>query len=280
MVELMGVPAVMKSMLTMLISVFAVVISASLYAQTASNDYPSNKKVINRTCGIPETTSRQRVSFEDVKNGVLFLRTDQGAGSGFLLSQDGKKYLVTNLHVIEDATRIAAFFYGGDSLPLGRLDIDANNDLARFEVETDKPGFAPCGREPSIGEEVFIYGDSQGAGVLTEIKGRIIGVGPLDVETDAHFIQGNSGSALLNANMEVVGVATYMKMRRDAWNEETRFGNVRRFAVRLNCAKWQPSSIKELIKKREEEAMSEIVSVIVSSYIQLSYEIFQLEYEI
>ena len=118
----------------------------------------------------------------------MLVRTDKGVGSGFLLRQEGKKYLVTNLHVIKDATRVAAYFYGGAQLSLGQLFIDAENDLARFEVETDKHGFAPCDGEPTIGDEIFIYGDSQGAGVLTEIKGHIIGVGPLDLEIDAPIV--------------------------------------------------------------------------------------------
>ena len=194
-----------------------------------------------------------RVGFKDVKDGVMLVRTDKGAGSGFLLRQDGKKYLVTNLHVIKDATRVAAYFYGGARIPLGQLFIDEVNDLARFEVETDLPGFASCDDEPTIGDEISIYGDSQGAGVLTEIKGHIIGVGPRDLEIDAPIVQGNSGSALLNGKLEVLGVATYATREQTEWNADTRFGKVRRFAVRLGCARWQQSSIKELIKKREDD---------------------------
>ena len=203
-----------------------------------------------------------RVGFKDVKDGVMLVRTDKGAGSGFLLRQDGKKYLVTNLHVIKDATRVAAYFYGGSRLPLGQLFIDEMNDLARFEVETDKPGFASCDDEPTIGDGIFIYGDSQGAGVLTEIKGSIIGVGPRDLEIDAPIVQGNSGSALLNGKLEVLGVATYATREQTEWNADTRFGKVRRFVVRLRCARWQQSSIKELIKKREDEERTAYLSEI------------------
>ncbi len=221
-------------MATLSATLFAVSAIAQTYADNGSRRPTSAN-------GNGADSQQRRVGFKDVKDGVMLVRTDKGAGSGFLLRQDGKKYLVTNLHVIKDATQVAAFFHGGSRLQLGQLFIDAENDLARFEVETEKPGFAPCGDEPTIGEEVFIYGDSQGAGVLTEIKGHIIGVGPLDMEIDAPIVQGNSGSALLNGKLEVLGVATYATREQTEWNADTRFGKIRRFAVRLDCAKWQQS---------------------------------------
>jgi hypothetical protein len=68
----------------------------------------------------------------------------------------------------------------------------------------------------------------------------------------AEFIQGNSGSALLNESGAVVGVATYATraFSPDDWvKADTRYSKVRRFALRLNGRKWVKTDIKTYYRK-------------------------------
>ena len=95
---------------------------------------------------------------------------------------------------------------------------------------------------PDIGEAVTILGNSDGRGVVTEIRGHILGVGPQQIEVDAPFVAGNSGSPVLNRVGRVVGVASYLRNCRDNadWSKRnTRYNGVRRFALRLSGIRWQ-----------------------------------------
>jgi hypothetical protein len=112
-------------------------------------------------------------------------------------------------------------------------------------------------------ESVKIYGNSDGKGVITEIKGEIIGIGPKELEVSSEFVQGNSGSALLNDLGEVVGVATYAikDFNPDDWvKADTRFSRARRFALRLNDLKWKKKSLKTVYleaKAKEKKRLKE-----------------------
>lgn len=72
--------------------------------------------------------------------------------------------------------------------------------------------------------------------------GRVLGVGGDRIEVDAKFVEGNSGSAVLDSKGRVLAVVTYATLRVEPRNwikTGTRFEKVRRFGVRLNGVKWE-----------------------------------------
>jgi hypothetical protein len=86
-----------------------------------------------------------------------------------------------------------------------------------------------------------VYGNSLGSGVATELKGRILGVGPEKIEVDAEFVRGNSGSPILDAQGQVIGVATYVTRTAPGTDwvaDNTRFTLTRRFGLRLDKTTW------------------------------------------
>jgi len=94
---------------------------------------------------------------------------------------------------------------------------------------------------PDIGDPVVVLGNSDGRGVVTEIRGKVIGVGPREIEVDAAFVIGNSGSPVLDRHGRVIGIATYLRDCRDDedWSKaDTRFNGIRRFALRLLGTRW------------------------------------------
>ena len=141
----------------------------------------------------------------------------QSMGSGFVINKSG--YIITNFHVIEDATEVIVTFSEGrveyKAEVIGR---DQKLDLALIKIKAD--GDLPTvmlgdsdGLE--IGEWVMAIGNPFGlggtvtAGIVSQ-KGRVIGAGPYDnfIQTDASINPGNSGGPLFNMRGEVVGINT------------------------------------------------------------------------
>lgn len=190
--------------------------------------------------------------FENAKDKTLIVQCDDSSGSGFVCEMDGRRYFITNEHVIRGQKRVAVFFCDGRKLKLGRMEIARDADLVRFAVSSNQPAFKLAGGEPRMHEKVRVFGNSDGKGVVTYIQGRIIGIGPKELEVSAEFINGNSGSAVLNEAGAVVGVATYAtrSFSPDDWvKADTRYSKVRRFALRLNGREWIRTDLKAHYRK-------------------------------
>lgn len=139
-------------------------------------------------------------------------------GSGFLIHRDG--YIITNHHVIENATEIIVSFTDKEKEEYEAQVIgsDKNIDLALIKIKPKSDvTVAPLGDSDSleIGEWVVAIGNPYGlggtvtAGIVSQ-KGRIIGAGPYDnfIQTDASINPGNSGGPLFNLKGEVIGINT------------------------------------------------------------------------
>lgn len=137
-------------------------------------------------------------------------------GSGFVIDPAG--IIITNNHVIAEATEVVAVFSDGTELKAEVVGKDAKVDLAVLKVKTDKPlkavKFADSDKI-RVGEWViaignpFGFGGSVSAGIVSA-KQRNIRSGPYDdfIQTDAAINKGNSGGPLFNLDGEVVGINT------------------------------------------------------------------------
>ena len=183
--------------------------------------------------------------FDRVKNCLAIIKTGNGAGTGFLVKMDGKVWLVTNEHVLRGGVPFSATLPDGRSLKFSpTIEVAANRDLARLLVEGDYEALEWFPEPAKRNQKVYVYGNSDGGGVLTDLDGRVSGVGNDRIEVTVSFVHGNSGSAVLDSKGRVLAVATYATRRNDPkdWvSKGTRFndGAVRRFGVRLNGVKWE-----------------------------------------
>jgi serine protease Do len=142
-------------------------------------------------------------------------RPVRAAGSGFVLSPDG--YIVTNNHVVEDATDIEVKLADGRELPAKVIGRDPKTDVALLKVEATGLPVIPLGDSSTlqVGEPVMAIGNPFGleqtvtTGIVSA-TGRVIGSGPYDnfIQTDASINPGNSGGPLINARGEVIGINT------------------------------------------------------------------------
>lgn len=144
-----------------------------------------------------------------------------GQGSGFLYDSQGR--IVTNNHVVENATRVEVTFNDGTTQEARILGIDPDSDLAVLEVDRIPAKIQPLALGDSnalqVGQTVAAIGNPFGLdGTLTvgvvSALGRVVPSGlsqysiPQVVQTDAPINPGNSGGPLLDMQGKVVGVNT------------------------------------------------------------------------
>jgi len=137
-------------------------------------------------------------------------------GSGFIINSTG--YIVTNNHVVEDATEIKVTLATQEEFDATLIGRDSKTDLALIKVNNSKPlPTVPFGNSDAleVGEWVLAIGNPFGLGHtvtsgIVSAKGRIIGAGPYDdfVQTDASINPGNSGGPLFNMRGQVIGINT------------------------------------------------------------------------
>ncbi len=137
-------------------------------------------------------------------------------GSGFIINKDG--HIVTNNHVVENATDIKVSLSDKEEFDAKVIGRDPKTDLALIKIEAKKDlPAAPLGDSSKlrVGEWVIAIGNPFGLGHtvtagIVSAKGRIIGAGPYDdfIQTDASINPGNSGGPLFNMNGEVIGLNT------------------------------------------------------------------------
>lgn len=184
----------------------------------------------------------------DSSASVVLVSTDYGRGTGFVTKMGGTNYVVTNAHVLEGARRVELRTLDNVKLTPVRLDLANDRDLARMQItEAQQPALAIAG-DVSMGQKITVLGNSEGAGVITRLTGQVKGVGPKEVEVDAPFVGGNSGSPILDAAGKVLGVATYLKQAGTTnWTTQgTPFVDVRRFGCRLQeTIEWRPVTMAQ-----------------------------------
>lgn len=140
----------------------------------------------------------------------------RGGGSGVILRSDG--YILTNNHVVHQASRIDVRLKNGKSFPATLVGADSATDLAMLKIDTrglPEADFASS-EKARVGQFVIAIGSPFGldytvtTGVLSA-KGRG-GIGANEIEdylqTDASINPGNSGGPLIDLQGRVLGINT------------------------------------------------------------------------
>ena len=133
------------------------------------------------------------------------------SGSGFILTEDG--YVVTNYHVVQNASNITVTTHSGDEYDATVKGYDATNDVAVLKVEAEGLSAATIGSSGnlSIGDMVVAIGNPLGRLAATETVGYVSGINREVIsmlQTDAAINPGNSGGPLFNMYGEVIGITT------------------------------------------------------------------------
>lgn len=174
-------------------------------------------------------TSFQRDIFQEFFNGPgaggrEFKQYGSGSGSGVIVSSEG--YIVTNNHVIENASEIEVILNDNSKYTAKIVGTDPSTDIAILKIEGSGFQPIPLGNSDDlrIGEWVLAVGNpfnltsTVTAGIVSA-KARNINllsdrskqdVIPIEsfIQTDAAVNPGNSGGALVNTKGELVGINT------------------------------------------------------------------------
>ena len=143
-----------------------------------------------------------------------------GVGSGFVF--DKKGHIITNAHVIDDATKTIVTFLDGRSYNAEIIGMDESTDIGVIKVNTDLKLLHPLSLGDSsnlkVGETITAIGNPFGlsgsmtSGIISQM-GRLLPSNsgfsiPDVIQTDAAINPGNSGGPLLNMRGEIVGINT------------------------------------------------------------------------
>src|SRR5690606_25727643 len=167
----------------------------------------------------------KNVSYRTVTNPMLEFfygyrggqqQTQIGTGSGVIISEDG--YIVTNNHVIKDATDIEITLNNNKSYKAKLIGTDSKMDIALLKIDADvKLAYTTFADSDhvKVGEWVLAVGNPYNlnstvtAGIVSA-KARNLDSSGLQsfIQTDAAVNPGNSGGALINTNGELIGINT------------------------------------------------------------------------
>ena len=143
-----------------------------------------------------------------------------GVGSGFVFDKQG--HIITNEHVIKDATKIVVTFLDGRSYSAEIIGVDEYTDIGVIKVNADLKLLNPMSLGDSsnlqVGEPITAIGNPFGlsgsmtSGIISQM-GRLLPSNsgysiPDVIQTDAAINPGNSGGPLLNMRGEIVGINT------------------------------------------------------------------------
>lgn len=139
-----------------------------------------------------------------------------GTGSGVIISQDG--YIVTNNHVVKDASELEVTLNNNQSYKAKLIGTDSKMDIALLKIDTNQKlpysTFADSD-QVKVGEWVLAVGNPYNlnstvtAGIVSA-KARNLEKNGLQsfIQTDAAVNPGNSGGALVNTRGELIGINT------------------------------------------------------------------------
>jgi len=139
-----------------------------------------------------------------------------GTGSGVIISEDG--YIVTNNHVIKDATEIEITLNNKKSYKAKLIGTDSKMDIALLKIDAnEKLPYSAFANSDSVkvGEWVLAVGNPYNltstvtAGIVSA-KARNLDTSGIQsfIQTDAAVNPGNSGGALVNTRGELIGINT------------------------------------------------------------------------
>jgi serine protease Do len=157
--------------------------------------------------------------------GYRYRQKVSSLGSGVIISPDG--YILTNEHVVHNATEILVTLTGGTKYQAKIVGADVTTDIALLKVDEKELPAVRLGNSDDviIGEWAIAFGNPFGlfdVGAEPSVSVGVISATNRDferqdtrvyqdmIQTDAAINSGNSGGPLVNSDGEVIGINTFI----------------------------------------------------------------------
>ncbi|HNO78820.1 MAG TPA: trypsin-like peptidase domain-containing protein [Phycisphaerae bacterium] len=146
--------------------------------------------------------------------------TETGTGSGFVWDREG--HIVTNFHVIQDATACRVTLHDGSTYEASLEGAWPDKDVAVLKIDASKDKLTPImvgtSNDLQVGQSVYAIGNPFGldytltTGVVSALNREIASVTHRKIQgviqTDAAINPGNSGGPLLDSAGRLIGINT------------------------------------------------------------------------
>ncbi|MBQ9875438.1 MAG: trypsin-like peptidase domain-containing protein [Thermoguttaceae bacterium] len=166
------------------------------------------------------------VSTMETRTHRLFQETAEGCGSGIVINKAG--VVLTNYHVVENASKVEVTLFDGETYEARLLGVDPNTDVALIKIDAPESSLFPIEFGDSskllVGQTVYAIGNPFGLertmtkGIISNLN-RSIG-SPQQfrqikgvIQVDAAINPGNSGGVLLDTKGKMIGMNTAIASR-------------------------------------------------------------------
>jgi S1-C subfamily serine protease len=197
--------------------------------------------------GVVQITATSRTATQSDPFNVFPItpQTEQSLGSGFVIDKAG--HIVTNYHVISNASKVQVSFSGQDQLAATVVGKDPSTDVAVLKIDAHSRALQPLQLGDSdsvtVGDTVYAIGNPFGlartltSGLVSAVQRQIVAPNSLKIDnaiqTDAAINHGNSGGPLIDAAARVIGVTSQIQTA-----DATSQGNVGiGFAIPINIVR-------------------------------------------
>ena len=184
------------------------------------------------------------ISVQGMATSGWYQQPTSGAGSGFIISEDG--YIVTNYHVIDGATAIKVTLNNGDSYDAKLVGGEELNDVAVLKIDGVsglKPVVLGDSTDLVVGETVCTIGNALGTLSFSQTSGYVSSTGRSItmsdgtvmnnmIQTDCTINSGNSGGPLFDSYGRVVGI-TSAKLSNNGQSSQATIEGIG-FAISIN----------------------------------------------
>lgn len=225
-----------------LVSAESISSSGAVLTSLASTSYASTRYGMDvsdiAAAALPSVVSITNISVQEVQSffnrfgpngaGQTQLEETTSCGSGIIIANDGTDlYIVTNAHVVEDATTLSVSFVDNSVYEAQLCGTDETVDLAVLKIALSdlssdtlsQIAVIAVGDSDAleVGEQVVAignalgYGQSVTTGIVSALNRSLTsesGTTSTYIQTDAAINPGNSGGALLNLDGQLIGINT------------------------------------------------------------------------
>ncbi|MEK6951708.1 MAG: trypsin-like peptidase domain-containing protein [Nanoarchaeota archaeon] len=152
---------------------------------------------------------------EEVTKAVVSVITDVSQGSGVIIRSDG--YIVTNVHVLEDARRIRVITSDKEIYSAKLIGYSKTTDIALLKIDADDLHYLKFGDSDDVkpGQRVIAVGNPAGLdfsvteGIVSAVHRKVRNEDTEYIQTDVPINPGNSGGPLINIKKEIIGINNF-----------------------------------------------------------------------